>query len=133
MALSDVKLRNLKAGIKPDGSITDKTYRVFDEKCLYVEVTLKGAKRWRFKYRFQGKERLLSVGIYPDVRLKQARERRDDLRKQIADGIDPSHARKAEKQSTGDQNSFEFVAREWHNKFSADLVLIGQKAINQER
>jgi integrase len=120
MALSDVKLRNLKAGIKPDGSITDKTYRVFDEKGLYVEVTLKGAKRWRFKYRFQGKERLLSVGIYPDVSLKQARERRDDLRKQIADGIDPSHARKAEKQSTGDQNSFEFVAREWHSKFSAD-------------
>ena len=120
MALSDVKLRNLKAGIKPDGLSTDKTYRVFDERGLYVEVTLKGAKRWRFKYRFQGKERLLSVGIYPDVSLKQARMRRDELRSQIADGIDPSQRRKAEKQSRGDQNSFETIAREWHSKFSAN-------------
>jgi len=119
MALSDVKLRNFKAGIKPDGSITDKIYRVFDEKGLYIEVTPKGAKRWRFKYRFQGKEGLLSVGVYPDVSLKQARARRDDLRKQIADGIDPSHVRKVKKQSTSDQNSFEAIAREWHNKFSA--------------
>jgi integrase len=120
MALSDIKVKSLKAGIKPDGTPTSKAYRVTDEKGLYIEVALSGGKWWRFKYRFGGKEKLLSLGIYPDVSLKDARIKRDNLRKLVADGIDPSHARKAEKQSTGDQNSFEFVAREWHHKFSAD-------------
>ncbi len=120
MALSDIKVKSLKAGIKPDGTPTSKAYRVTDEKGLYIEVALSGGKWWRFKYRFGGKEKLLSLGIYPDVSLKDARIKRDNLRKLVADGIDPSHTRKAEKQSTGDQNSFEFVAREWHNKFSAD-------------
>jgi hypothetical protein len=67
-----------------------------------------------------GKEKRLSLGVYPDVSLKDARDRRDELRKQIADGIDPSHTRKSEKQSLGDQNSFETIAREWHTKFSAN-------------
>jgi integrase len=123
MPLSDIKVKSLKAGIKPDGSITSKSYRVTDERGLYLEVTPKGGKRWRFKYRFGGKEKLLSLGIYPDVSLKEARNRRDDHRKQVADGIDPSDIRKAEKQSTGDQNSFETIAREWHSKFSANWTV----------
>ncbi|MDB2705794.1 integrase arm-type DNA-binding domain-containing protein, partial [Pseudomonadota bacterium] len=118
MALSDIRVKSLKAGIKPDGSTTSKTYTVFDEKGLYVEVTPKGSKRWRFKYRFQGKGKLLSVGVYPDVTLKTARARRDEYRTLIADGIDPSALRKAEKLTTGDQNSFEAITREWHVKFS---------------
>ena len=120
MPLSDIKVKSLKAGIKPDGTVTSKSYRITDERGLYLEVTPKGGKRWRFKYRFDGKEKLLSLGIYPDVSLKVARNRRDDHRKLVADGIDPSQQRKAEKQSTGDQNSFEAVAREWHTKFSAN-------------
>jgi len=120
MPLSDIKVKSLKAGIKPDGTATSKSYRITDEKGLYVEVTPKGGKRWRFKFRFGGKEKLLSLGIYPDVSLKSARIKRDNLRTLVADGIDPSHTRKAEKQSIGEQNSFEFVAREWHNKFSAN-------------
>jgi integrase len=120
MPLSDIKVKSLKAGIKPDGTATSKPYRVTDERGLYLEVTPKGGKRWRFKYRFDGKEKLLSLGIYPDVSLKKARNRRDDHRKQVADGIDPSQQRKAEKQSIGDQNSFETIAREWHGKFSAN-------------
>jgi len=119
MPLSDIKVKSLKAGIKPDGTATSKSYKVTDERGLYLEVTPKGGKRWRFKYRFGGKEKLLSLGLYPDVSLKQARERREDHRKHVANGIDPSYLRKAEKQSTGDHNSFEAVAREWHSKFSA--------------
>jgi len=120
MPLSDIKVKSLKAGIKPDGTTTSKPYRVTDERGLYIEVTPKGGKRWRFKYRFGGKEKLLSLGLYPDISLKEARNSRDDLRNQVANGIDPSDKRKAEKKSTGDQNSFETVAREWHSKFSAN-------------
>lgn len=116
MPLSDTRIKTLKPKIKADGTPTSKAYRVTDEKGLYLEVKPTGSKLWRFKYRFEGKEKLLSVGAYPDVSLKQARERRDDLRKQVADGIDPSDARKAEKLSKAGQESFEAVTREWHQK-----------------
>ncbi|OUR63489.1 integrase [Methylophaga sp. 42_25_T18] len=120
MPLTDIKVKSLKAGIKPDGTATDKPYKITDEKGLYIEVTPKGGKRWRFKYRFGGKEKLLSLGIYPEITLKEARNRRNTHRRQVAEGIDPSDLRKAEKQSLGAKNSFEAVAREWHNKFSAN-------------
>jgi integrase len=116
MPLSDIKIKSLKPGIKPDGSTTSKSYKVTDERGLYLEVTPKGGKRWRFKYRFGGKEKLLSVGIYPDISLKTARVRRDELRTQVAEGIDPSDIRRAEKISQAGMESFEFVAREWHSK-----------------
>ncbi|KGM06951.1 Integrase [Methylophaga thiooxydans] len=131
MALSDTKIRSLKAGIKSDGTITNKAYKVTDEKGLYIEVKPSGSKLWRFKYRFAGKEKLLSVGVYPDVGLKDARNKRDELRKQVAAGIDPSDIRKAEKIALAGMESFEFVAREWHSKYKrnwseghADRVLI---------
>lgn len=117
MALSDIKIKALKAGIKLDGTSTSKSYKVSDEKGLYLEVKPTGSKLWRVKYRFSGKEKLLSVGIYPDVSLKQAREQRDELRKQIANGVDPSDTRKAQKLSHAGQVSFENVTREWHQKF----------------
>jgi integrase len=116
MALSDKKIKSLKPGIKPDETLVSKSYKVTDERGLYIEVTPRGGKRWRFKYRFEGKEKLLSVGIYPDIGLKKARERRDELRRQVAEGIDPSDVRKAEKLSKAGMESFEFVAREWHSK-----------------
>lgn len=116
MPLSDTRVRSLKAGVKPDGSTTSKSYKVADEKGLYLEVTPKGSKLWRFKYRIGGKEKLLSVGIYPDVGLKEARAKRDELRKQVAGGIDPSDLRKADKVVQAGMESFEFVAREWHSK-----------------
>lgn len=117
MALNNTQIKSLKAGIKPNGTATSKPYKVSDEKGLFLEVKPTGSKLWRFKYRFAGKEKLLSVGIYPDVSLKQAREQRDELRKQIANGVDPSDTRKAQKLSHAGQLSFEFVAREWHQKF----------------
>lgn len=116
MPLSDIKIKALKPKVKPDGTPTNKAYKVTDEKGLYLEVKPSGSKLWRFKYRIEGKEKLLSVGVYPDISLKKARERRDDLRKQVADGIDPSEARKAEKRSKAGQESFEAVTREWHQK-----------------
>lgn len=107
--LTDVKIKALKP--------KDKLYAVSDEKGLYLEVSTTGGKWWRFKYRFDGKQKRLSVGTYPDTGLKQAREQRDELRKMVANGVDPSDIRKAEKLSNAGQLSFEFVAREWHQKF----------------
>src|SRR5882724_5885445 len=97
-----------------------KVYKLFDAGGLYLEVNPAGGKWWRWKYRFGGKEKRLSFGVYPDVLLKTARERRDVARKQVADGIDPGEARKAAKQAQAGAESFEAIAREWHGKFSRD-------------
>lgn len=106
--LTDVAIKRLAAGAKP--------IRVFDGLGLYLEVTPKGGKWWRLKYRFQGKEKLLSMGTYPETSLKKARERRDEARTLLADGADPSAARKAARSTSGkaEGNSFEVVAREFH-------------------
>ncbi|MHB8562671.1 MAG: tyrosine-type recombinase/integrase [Acidiferrobacteraceae bacterium] len=95
-----------------------KVAKLFDERGLYLEVTPTGGKWWRLKYRFSGKEKRLSLGVYPDVSLKDARARRDAARKLVADGIDPSENRKAQKAVKQDRaaNSFEVVAREWYAK-----------------
>jgi len=102
----------------------DKPTRLFDEKGLYLEVSPAGGKWWRFKYRFDGKEKRLSMGVYPDVSLKGARERRDEARRLLADGIDPSEHRKALRTARVDRaaNSFEVVAREWFAVFVASSI-----------
>ena len=112
MPLTDTTIKNAKPGEKP--------FRLHDEKGLYLEVRPTGAKWWRFAYRFDGKEKLLSLGVYGDVSLKRAREKRDDARKLLADGINPSEHRKATKSARADRaaNSFEVVAREWFAKQS---------------
>ena len=100
----------------------DKTKKLFDERGLYLEVSPAGGKWWRLKYRFDGKEKRLSLGVYPDVSLKEARDRRDATRKLVADGIDPSEHRKATKSARADRaaNSLEVVTREWFAKYSSD-------------
>jgi integrase len=97
-----------------------KPYKLADERGLFLLVSPNGSKWWRLKYRIDGKEKLLSLGVYPDVGLKDARERRDEARKQIADGIDPSLMRQAHKAAKLERatNSFEAVSREWHAKCS---------------
>jgi integrase len=92
-----------------------KTYRLFDSMGLYIEVSPAGGRWWRYKYRFGGKEKRLSFGVYPEVSLKEARERRDEARGQIRNRIDPGEARRAHKlaSATSSTNSFELVAREW--------------------
>lgn len=120
MPLTDIKVRSAKPCIKPDGTRTDKIYRITDGKGLYLEVAPSGGKWWRFKYRFAGKEKRLSLGTYPDTSLKEARQKRDEFRKLVLDGIDPSDTRKIEKITEAGLESFEYVAREWHDKFSSN-------------
>jgi integrase len=93
----------------------EKTYRLWDERGLYLEVTPSGSKLWRFKYRFANKEKRLALGKYPEVSLKESRERREAARKLLADNIDPSaHKKETRTQlELQSRNTFEAVAKEW--------------------
>lgn len=116
MPLTDTAVRNAKPGVRPDGRVTDKSYKLSDEKGLHLEVAPAGGKWWRLAYRFDGKQKRLSLGVYPEVTLKAARDRRDEARKLLAAGVDPGAQRKADKRDrrTAVANSFEVIAREWH-------------------
>jgi len=115
MPLTDTTIRNAKPAAKP---IT-----LFDRDGLYLLVTPTGGKWWRLKYRYGGKSKLLSLGTYPAVKLKDARVKRDELRQQLASGIDPGQLRKAAKVAqNGDANNFEAIAREWFEKFKPTWV-----------
>lgn len=114
MPLTDTAIRSAKPQAKP--------FKLFDGGGLYLLVSPAGGKWWRWKYRFGGKAKGLSFGVYPDVTLKSARDKRDAGRRQLAAGIDPGEARKAEKQAQGGAESFEAIAREWHGKFSQGWV-----------
>ena len=82
----------------------------------YLLVTAIGSRYWRFKFRINRLEKVLALGVYPDVSLKLARERRDEVPRQVAQGIDPTAKRKAEKSTPS--NSFEAVGREWFAAYS---------------
>jgi len=113
MALTDTEIRKAKPG--------EKSIRMFDGGGLYLEITPAGGKLWRLKYRFNAKEKLLAFGTYPDVSLAKARDRRDDARRLLADGIDPSAHRKSTKsmQAGLNANTFEVIGREWHAKVAS--------------
>lgn len=112
MPLTDIAVRNAKAD-------TTKTLKLKDERGLYLEIPPRGSKRWRLRYWIKSKENRLSLGVYPEVSLKEARELRDEARKLIAKGIDPSAVRKGEvAQATEEATTFELVARQWHEKFT---------------
>lgn len=110
MALSDTTIRAAKQGPKP--------FKLSDERGLFLLVQPSGGKLWRLKYRFDGKEKKLSLGQYPDVSLKEARLRRDAAREKIASGIDPGEEkRQAKIQEEVDASSrFETVANEYLDK-----------------
>lgn len=116
MALSDTAIRKTKP--------TDKPFKVADEKGLFLLVAPSGGKLWRMKYRFDGKEKLLSFGTYPDVPLIRAREKRDEARRLLADGVDPGENQKVQKAAkiALAANSFEVVAREWFAKMKPEWV-----------
>ena len=107
MPLSDTAIRNAKPADKP--------VRLFDGGGLYLELAPAGGKWWRLKYRFDGKEKRLSVGTFPDVGLKEARKRRDEARRLLADGTDPGEKRKADRtaREAATLNTVEAVARAW--------------------
>lgn len=114
MLLSDMKIK----GAKPK----EKQYRLADGKGLYLLILPNGGKYWHFRSKVGGKEKLMSFGTYPEITLAEAREKRDAARKQIANGIEPSGLRKAQKNARmeAEANSFEVIAREWHGKFLVD-------------
>lgn len=118
MPLTDTAIRNAKPGAKP--------VKMFDERGLFLIVTPAGGKWWRLRYKFDNKEKLLSLGVYPDVGLKEARERREAARKLLADDIDPGEHRKAKKAARVERaaNSFEVICREWleHKKSTVALA-----------
>ncbi len=123
MPLTDPTIRNAKADTKP--------VKLFDAAGLFLLVTPAGGKWWRFKYRFGGKEKLLSMGTYPQVSLKEAREKRDDAKKLLRNHADPAAERQAVKQTKSGKGSFEAVAREWFSKFSQSWVPRHAETIQQ--
>lgn len=115
MALTDIQVKTAKP--------QDKDYKLSDGDGMYLQVAASGGKRWRLKYRFGGKEKLLALGTYPDVSLAEARNKRHEARNMLAHNIDPGDTRKILKQAKQEreeitENSFEVIAREWHAKFS---------------
>jgi len=93
MALTDVKVRNTKPCPAP--------FKLFDGDGLFLLVAPSGGKWWRFKYRFDGKEKLLSLGVYPQIGLREARDKRAEARTHLAGGIDPSEVRRAQRAAQG--------------------------------
>jgi integrase len=104
MPLKDIELRNAKP--------RDTVYRLTDGDGLSLQVDPSGSRAWRFRYRFQGRQKMLSCGTYPEVPLALARKRRDEARALVAAGIDPSAMRAAVKHAQA--QSLEAVAREWY-------------------
>jgi integrase len=98
----------------------DKPYKLYDGNGLYLWVSPKGTKVWRYRYEFSGREKLISLGRFPDLGVRAARDERDRQRVKLIDGIDPSALRKLRRVLPASvEDSFEFVAREWHQRFSA--------------
>ncbi len=114
--LTDTAARNAKA--------KDKPYKLPDANGLHLQVTPTGSKLWRMKYRFLGKEKLLSFGAYPAVSLADARKRRDEAKKALSEGIDPGELKKEVKRryDLDQRHTFEAVAREWFAKKEGSIV-----------
>ena len=117
MLLSDIQIKRAKP--------KDKPYTLNDGMGLSLLIDTAGSKGWRYRYRFAGKPKMISFGVYGDVSLAQARAKRDEARSMLAKGINPSEARKAEKIALqfAHENSFEAVAREWHGSKKATWSL----------
>jgi len=110
MALTDTKVKQTKP--------KEKDFKLSDSGGLFLLVKKNGSKYWRLKYRIAGKEKLLSIGVYPTVTLKQARKARDHAKEQLEEGVDPSQAKKAKKAERVEalENNLEAIAREWHKQ-----------------
>ena len=106
MALTDAKIR----AAKPD----EKSYKLTDTNNMFLLVHPNGSKYWRLRYRHLGKEKTLALGLYPEVSLSEAREKRDEARKLIANGIDPCEQKRVKKSVPDVTQTFETIARQWH-------------------
>lgn len=111
MSLSDLKCRHAKPQTKP--------YRLFDSGGLYLDILPSHKRVWRFKYKFYGKERLLTIGHYPQMSLVDARQQRDIAKQSVSEGVDPARQKQLEKENNKfkQHQTVELVSREWHAKF----------------
>jgi integrase len=116
--LTDPAIRNAKPGPKPK--------RLFDGGGLYLEVSPAGGKLWRWKYRFQGREKRLALGAYPAVGLADARTRAEDARRSLAQGVDPAQAKRS---AAVQGETFGDLAREWFENFEHTWTPDGAKDI----
>ena len=119
MSLTDAAIRAAKPG--------DKTIKLFDSLGLYLEISPAGGRWWRLKYRLAGKERRISLGVYPVIGLKEARKRRDEAKELLAQGLDPSAQRQAEKeavkrQQKAEAQTFKAVALQWWESYGPTLA-----------
>ncbi|MBQ0347698.1 tyrosine-type recombinase/integrase [Citrobacter freundii] len=106
MALTDIKVRTAKP--------TDKQYKLTDGNGMHLLVHPNGSRYWRLQYRFGGKQKMLALGVYPEVSLADARARRDEARKLLANSIDPGDKKKNDKVEQEEARTFEQLAIEWH-------------------
>ncbi len=113
MPLSDLQIRKAKQ--------QDKPYRLSDGLGLFIQIQPTGAKLWQLRYRFMGKEKLLSIGQYPAVSLAKARQKRDEARGQIAEGTDPSVQKRLDRiESQHKHNTtFKGIADDYYNTLVA--------------
>jgi hypothetical protein len=136
MPLTDALIKNAKPADKPR--------KLSDEKGLFLLVHPNGGKYWRVAYRFDGKQKTLAVGRYPDIGLADARDRRDDARKLLANGVDPSEEKKAgkvakqaaiEAAAAAEKNTLLQVATDWHVVWRTHVAESASKEIwrNLER
>lgn len=115
MPLTDTHIRSLKPDVKPR--------KYFDGGGLFLFVPANGSKLWRMAYRFDGKSKLLSFGEYPTISLKDARERREEAKRMLSKGIDPSDHKRQLRQARAiaERDSFQNIAREWHETRMAEF------------
>jgi integrase len=113
MPLTELQIKNVKP-------YPGKTIRLFDARGLYIEISETGRRWWRLKYRYAGKEKRLSLGVFPETSLKEARSRCDEARKLLSDGIDPSQQRKVDRlvRAERSEDTFEKIGRVWYAKQS---------------
>ena len=118
MKLNDLKCKNLKP--------KDKAYKATDGDGLYLEVMPNGSKYWRMNYRFNGKQKRLAFGVYPEVNLKEAREQREKARKIIREEKDPSEEKKIRRQERkfAYENNFEALTRKWHEQTCFNISML---------
>jgi integrase len=115
MPLTEMKVKNAKF------DETKKVTKIFDEKGMFLQVMKNDSKYFKFQYYYAGKQQLISLGVYPETSLKEARARRDEARKMLDNGINPSSVRKLNKNSLLEdtENNFQSVATEWFVKFQS--------------
>lgn len=123
MSLTDTTIKNAKPSGKPQ--------KLFDSNGLFLFITPAGAKSWRMKYRFQGKEKLLTFGQYPLISLKEARDKTNDAKKLLAGGVDPAADKQAKAEAVANVLTFQQLFDEWYEKNSREWVKDYRDAVKE--